>query len=955
MGREREVQFLAQCLDAAVDSRPRLVLCRGEPGVGKTRLVEELSELARARDVTIAWGLGVESSGAPPYWVWRQVLRALSAVVDLLSIAGEHGLTADLALLAPDVFPPSPGGPTSPGTIEDRFRQFDAMGRLLGWLTDEQPIVIVIDDAQWADEPSLLLLQQLASSVTSERLLVVVNHRDTEQVPSVLATELQRLPVTRQMDLVGLTAEGVAQQLSSVMGHGVADVDAARVHALTGGNPFFVAEVGRMFTERHGGGALPMVTANVSVAIEARLARLSPEAVQLVRAASIVGLEFSVAVVAAMLRTPVMSCLGALEEAMRAGFVETASILGQHRFTHALIRDAVEVGLSPLDRAQLHRLAAESLEFFYAGRLDQHLSALAMHWAVAANEADRVTAVRWITRAAEEAMRQLAYEEGIRLFRLALVAGASELGEAQRCQLLLDLGAALRITGDLSGQLSVSREAAAIARSLGRPELLAEAALVMEGVGPPEFDLPTRRLCEEAFSALDPASTALRARLMANLSGICMYQGDPAGAQLSSERALALAAESGDPAATMDALRARQLACSGPQGLEERERLAVQMLVIGRGALNPAAQMWSHLWQIDAAFQHGDLARVQREIGDLARLVEEVRGPSARWQLLRCEAALAQGEGRFEDARRLADQAFAEFGSTGYDSPFHSRNGLLTMVGHHIGHGVGESGSLVASRLVDAPAMVNDYPTAGVIMSIAPAFLLASVGQLSEASAIYRRLGPPSRWRPMPHVVTASYAFGIPVAIALEAADDVATLRDLLARYSGQHVASGGGAVSYMGPVELWMGVASRYLRQLDRAVVELEHAGQSCAGNGAAGFHTEALYELASALADRAGPGDLLRARGLTRDVEGRASSLGMGPIRVKARALAEQLDDAPRLTRREREIANLIGEGLTNREIASRLYVSERTAQNHVHHILTKLDLTNRSQIAVWSNRQN
>lgn len=151
------------------------------------------------------------------------------------------------------------------------------------------------------------------------------------------------------------------------------------------------------------------------------------------------------------------------------------------------------------------------------------------------------------------------------------------------------------------------------------------------------------------------------------------------------------------------------------------------------------------------------------------------------------------------------------------------------------------------------------------------------------------------------------------------------------------------------------MGVASRYLRQLDRAVVELEHAGQSCAGNGAAGFHAEALYELASALVDRAGPGDLLRARGLTRDVEGWASSLGMGPISVKARTLAEQLDDAPRLTRREREIASLIGEGLTNREIASRLYVSERTAQNHVHHILTKLDLTNRSQIAVWSNRQN
>ncbi|HEY5846792.1 MAG TPA: AAA family ATPase [Microlunatus sp.] len=956
VSRERELEILLRCLDAAIDGQPRLVLCRGEPGVGKTRLVEEFSGLAEGREVPTVWGLGVESSGAPPYWVWRQVLRAMSPVVDLVSIAGVHGLTTDLALLAPDVFTRSEVQPKSPGSIEDRFRQFDAVGRLLRWVTEEQPLVIVIDDAHWADEPSLLLLQHLARTVTSERLLMIVNHRDTEQVQSVLATELQREPVTREIELTGLPAAGVAEQLSLVVGHEVPGADADRVHGLTGGNPFFVSEVGRMLADRPAGVAMTLVTANVRAAIGVRLARLSPGAVRLLRAASILGQEFSVAVAAAMVRVPVLSCLGWLDQAVGAGFVETASTLGEHRFTHALIRDAIETNLAPLDRARLHRLAADAIESFYAGRLEQHLSDLARHWAVAADEADRRTAVRWIARAADEAMRRLAYEEGIRLFRLALVAGAAELGQAERCRLLLDLGAALHITADLPGQLSVCQEAAGIARGLERPELLAEAALVMEGVGLPEFDLPTRRLCDEALAALDPLLTALRARLMANLSGICMYQGDPIGASVTSERALALATESGDPAATMDAVRARQLARSGPDGLEERERLAEQMLAIGCAASNPSAQMWAHLWQVDAAFQHGSLARVYHEIADLAGCVEEVRGPTARWQLLRCQAALAQGEGRFDDAIRLADQAFAEFGSTGYDAPFHSRNGLLTMVGHHIGHGVDESGSLVASGLIDETIGSPIYPTAGVIMSIAPAFLLASVGRRAEATAIYRRLGPPVNWRPMQHVVTASYAFGIPVAIALDAADDVATLHDLLAHYGGQHVASGGGAVSYMGPVELWMGMASRHLGLLDQAVSELERAEETCAANGAAGFHTEALYELASALASRSGPGDLWRARALTKDAARKAAALGMLPFTVMAGRLSEQLDDhRPMLTRREREVAELIAEGLTNREIAERLYLSERTAQNHVHHILTKLDLTNRSQIAVWSNRQN
>ena len=96
VGREGEFDAVADCLNAALDGQPRLVLCRGEPGVGKTLLAEELSGLASGRGVPTAWGLGFESSGAPPYWPWRQVLRAMSSIVDLTVLADGNGLTDDL-------------------------------------------------------------------------------------------------------------------------------------------------------------------------------------------------------------------------------------------------------------------------------------------------------------------------------------------------------------------------------------------------------------------------------------------------------------------------------------------------------------------------------------------------------------------------------------------------------------------------------------------------------------------------------------------------------------------------------------------------------------------------------------------------------------------------------------------------------------------------------------------
>ena len=318
--------------------------------------------------------------------------------------------------------------------------------------------------------------------------------------------------------------------------------------------------------------------------------------------------------------------------------------------------------------------------------------------------------------------------------------------------------------------------------------------------------------------------------------------------------------------------------------------------------------------------------------------------------MLRGQGVLAQAQGRFADARRLAAEAFDAIARTGHPSAPVPRAGLLQTVGHHVGQ---DEASLDAYGLAHGAVEGVDLPAEGVMMVLGPAHVLAEVGRLAEASLLYRSLGPVAGWRPEANATLAAYAYGLVVAMALGAADDVATLRRRLGPYCGLHVASGAGAVAYFGPVELWLGVAAAHLDALDDAVAHLERAVRACAVSGADGFHAEAQYELAAALARRAGRGDLGRARSLVADAASRAGELHMAPIAAKAAELIDRLNtaEAPTpLTRRERQVAELVAKGLTNREIAAQLYLSERTAQTHVQHILTKLGLSNRSQIAVW-----
>ncbi len=321
----------------------------------------------------------------------------------------------------------------------------------------------------------------------------------------------------------------------------------------------------------------------------------------------------------------------------------------------------------------------------------------------------------------------------------------------------------------------------------------------------------------------------------------------------------------------------------------------------------------------------------------------------ATFEVTRCRAVLAQAQGRFVDARRLEAEAFAILGPTDHDVRFTFRSALTMNVAHHAG---GDNDAIASFDY--AGARDGHAEMIGFIGQIALVRTLVSAGRLADAAQVYRGLGPVRRWEPPPHVVLCGYAFGLAVAAALGESDDAAALYDLLAPYRGHHVASGMTAMVYFGPVELWLGVGASHLRRLDQAVAHLEHAEHACAENGAAAFRVEAQYELALALMARGRPGDVEQARSLLAASRAKAGGLGMAALSEKITALrrrVERADPTRALTRREREVADLVSEGLTNRELAERLVIAERTAENHVQHILTKLRLSNRSQLAVWA----
>ncbi len=909
--------MLRSALDDAADGVGRLVLVLGEPGIGKTRLAQEIAGRALAASHAVAWGRCVESDGAPPYWPWLQILRTLGLQTDALTATIE-----------------------SP---EERFSRYDDVTTAIAGTGTERPTVIVIDDAHWADKPSLLLLRHVANRVADLPLVVTMTARDVEpQSPlrSYLA-DLLRVVGAARLDLRGLAEEDVRSQLSLVVDVAVADDRAREVADVTGGNPFFVRELARALADGTWTRGAPPAT--VRDLVVARLRAVSTDCRTFLEAAAIVGRHFSLLVAAAALGRSGADLLDVTDEAIGYGLIDRASDdIGGYRFVHALTRDAVESSLDSARRIELHRAVALAIETTYAHDLSEHLADLARHWEHIAPFGAAATARAWAVRAGDDAVRRLAYEEGVRLYRNAQRLPATEVTDAERCRLSLKLARAAYFSGDLAATVTAARAAADGARAAADARLLAESALTLEAAPGATVNATARDLADEALGALDRDRVddpALRARLDALLSHLAFYAGDRAGTDARSRTSLNLARASGDDRALVEALRARQEALPGPAGRAERDRLADEMTAAAQRIGSPRAEMWGRLWRVEVLTERGEFAAAEGLLPELGRAVSSVGGPVSGWLHDRAAAGIAQALSRFDEADRLSRRAFAQM-RVREPAPAHGAfMALQTALARHRGS--------VDDVVALARGDWSSPERFRVMGRLTRAYQLLLAGFTDEADTIITEAGRVDDWDlPAFFIVSALARAGV-IAAALDRVADLQLILDRLAALRGEHATASG--VAYDGPVELTLGIGRAKLGDVDGAVEDLRIAITQAEAAGSPGFVAESQFHLATALASR----DPVEAKAIAETARRSAQAIGMAAYLQPIADLLARLNDRSRtgiLSAREDEVARLVAEGATNREIAQGLFISERTAQNHVQHILTKLDFTSRAQIAAW-----
>ncbi len=860
VGREHELAELVAGLDDAVAGRGRLFFLVGEPGIGKSRLADELIRHARDRGFQILVGRCWEASGAPAYWPWVQSLRGYVREAEPDVLRRELGAGAvELAQILPELRTILPGLP-EPISLESdgaRFRLFDATAEFLRAASRGRPLLLFLDDLHAADASSLLLLQFLARELGSTRMLVLGAFRDVDPAPTPplvsMLTEVAREPGTTRLSLSGLSRRDVAEYVELAAAELASPDLIGSLYDETDGNPLFVGETVRLLVVE-GRIAIPQ---SVREVISRRLAHLADECNRVLVLASVLGREFALDALARLCEVSEDELLDTLDEAMAARVLsDVPGASSRLRFAHVLIRDALYAELTTARRLRLHRRTVEALEALYGEESGPHLAELAHH-AIAGGDFEKaVVAAR---RAGDRALTLLAFEEAVRLYATALE--ALELSRADderaRCELLLALGEAEARAGNRPSAKEAFFAAAEIAEQLGLARELARAAAGYGGIwmaSRPGLDDRLVPLLEQGLAALGDDDVELQTRLLARLAGALRDEPSPDRRDRLSREAIDLARRSGNPSALAAALDGRGPAILSPHRLAECLAVATELQEVAELTGDKDRLVRAHFHRIIALVQLGDIHGAEVDLEAASRIAETLKEPNQVWQVLATRAMLAIAAGRLAEADELVAQSFA-LGERAQPE-------MAIPIDWFQRHSLRDFRGALEQMEPPVREMISGYPTRPVFRC-ALAYTAARLGDIVDAERALDELGA-GDFSALP--VEMEWLFGMSLLAETSAllgeTRHAPILYGLLLPWTALIVSDHPEGIR--GSVARYLGLLATTLRRWEAAEGHYEEALAMNERLGLRPWLARAQEDFARMLRLRAGPGDAERAEAL-------------------------------------------------------------------------------------------
>ena len=677
VGRDSHLAEMHRWWKQIVEGGTHVVLLQGEPGAGKSRLASRFAEEAHALGAIVMWGRATAEvlvPFEPMVEAVRSILRTVSPEARKRVASSQRGL---LALLLPELDQLVPDTHLErPDPSVERYLLFETVAELVRAESAEHPLLMVLDDLQWADAPSLTMIEHVLRHEQPGRLLVVATVRVPADDPTPdldrWATGLGRDGLLTRLTVDGLAADNVAELLRV---NGRDDAAAGELHAATGGNAFFLTEL-IQHTDGAMDGELPE---SIRAMIGLRLDRLDPVAVRVLNLVVVAGQAATLPILVAATGLDGDQLLDATDAAIAAGLlVEDGA--GRLAMPHALIGQAIRARLGRTRRSDLHRRVAGAIE--QASEPQSSPSMLAHHLIEAGSLVERESRVAAGLVAGRHSLEIGAYEDAAAWVERVSALITDQIGPDDRAELALLRCDTARAQGDRASAIAAVRSAAGWARSTGDALQLARVAegwmTSLSGVG---FDIGEPAdpelvdLMERAIAELTDEQRRYQVRMRSMLTSVLVPDPNPLRRTQLAAEALAIAEADGAHELLASAHLAQRLALSRHDDLEERTEAALVAVRHAEATPNVQLLLTAMLFAISDLLESGRMEEHLAMLDAFRARATELHLPLFEVYAQFIEATHELSAGRYAEARRLADGALA----AGIRS--HGRNAEVTHAG----------------------------------------------------------------------------------------------------------------------------------------------------------------------------------------------------------------------------------------------------------------------------------